>query len=208
MKRILISMGIIMALMLFVACKGSEESTVIVSSCEEFCAGEAHTDCDGQADITGTYPDCECGWVCNEASGDGATGDDSVDDTADASGGEPTVDDYKVSTPDGKFWVRVGEDNMIENGKVIYFAGDEEIIADKVILGGSGVADLERAEVWLKKGFGESKLKAWMHLNEEGADMLYDASLRSGDSGTLTFKLFKPGDVEIKNELSIKIAPE
>ncbi len=40
------------------------EITGEINSCEQYCPAQPHILCGGYADISGTYPNCNCGWVC------------------------------------------------------------------------------------------------------------------------------------------------
>lgn len=38
----------------------------VSQTCEEYCKDQPHTQCVGEWQISGDYPDCECGWVCDQ----------------------------------------------------------------------------------------------------------------------------------------------
>lgn len=198
MKNILVLALVLLALS---ACQESASTNwEPAMDCHEYCQDQPHAMCLGGWEISGEYPDCQCRWECTESY---------VDVEEDAATEEQMEnDEYRVWSSDGKFYVQVGNNPIDENGWALYFAGNEDKIADKVVLGGPGAKDLSRVEVWIEKDGGEPRLKSYMHRLEDDDGVVFDASLRSGDTGTLTFKLYNELENEWPTDLKIKIAPE
>ncbi|MFA5406378.1 MAG: hypothetical protein WC307_03415 [Candidatus Nanoarchaeia archaeon] len=53
-------------LLLIVLIAGCATNTPAVTNCNDYCLLESHESCDGEWSISGEYPNCTCGWVCDD----------------------------------------------------------------------------------------------------------------------------------------------